>query len=65
MSIAPIDGCPGCAGTAGVWGCPTHSPKMYVQYQPKINPFAIIHLRCPHCGKDMEMECFKVVEKER
>ncbi len=46
----PIQGCRGCESTAGVWGCPIHSPNVYVRdtYQkPSI-------IKCPHCGKDVE-----------
>ena len=56
--LTPIVGCSGCAGTAGRLGCPTHSPNAYVGGQ--VRPFAHLVLRCPWCGKDMQMDCFKV-----
>jgi len=48
----PIQGCRGCEGTAGVWGCPVHSPNFYVK-TPKIIPFTIM---CPYCGKEIELD---------
>ena len=36
LSSVPIKDCPGCNGTAGVWGCPNHFPNLYVSYQPKL-----------------------------
>jgi len=35
---APIEGCSGCQMTAGRWGCPKHSPNVYV-LEPTLNPY--------------------------
>ena len=54
----PTQGCIGYQGTAGRLGCPKHSPNVYIADQPK--PFSQIILRCPWCGKDIQMDCFKI-----
>ena len=58
----PIVGCLGCQGTAGRLGCPIHSPNVYIADQPR--PFAQLSLRCPWCGKDIAMDCFKLETTE-
>jgi hypothetical protein len=59
--LTPIQGCPSCQGTAGRLGCTKHSPNIYISDQPnQLQPFVQLFLRCPHCGQDMELKCFKI-----
>jgi hypothetical protein len=58
MDNVPVQGCSGCSGTAGVWGCPKHSPTAYVREIP--SPFVNLHLNCPWCGKGIRFDGFKV-----
>ena len=57
----PIEGCRGCEGTAGRLGCTIHSPNVYIADPPK--PFAQLFLRCPHCGKDMQLDAYALKEE--
>ena len=56
--LTPISGCSGCAGTAGKLGCPKHSPNAHIFTQPQ--PYAQLYLRCPWCGQDIQLDCFKI-----
>ena len=53
LDLTPFEGCKGCEGTAGRLGCTIHSPNVYIADPPK--PFAQLFLRCPHCGKEMQL----------
>ena len=55
-NLIPIEGCRGCEGMAGRLGCTIHSPNVYIADPPK--PFAQLFLRCPHCGKDMQLDAY-------
>lgn len=57
----PIKGCPSCQGTGGVYSCPIHSPNLYVREVPK--PFVELYLRCPWCGKDMQLDGYKLTKE--
>ena len=52
-----VDGCTGCAGTGGVYGCPIHSPSSYVREKPK--PFVQLFLKCPCCGQALQFDGYK------
>lgn len=56
--LTPVEGCKGCESTAGRLGCPTHSPNVYVSDIPK--PYTQLYLRCPECGQDIQLDCFKL-----
>ena len=61
VDLTPIVGCTGCAGTAGRLGCTKHSPNVYIADQSNLSKrFAQLFLRCPYCGKDIQLDCFKV-----
>ena len=62
----PVEGCPTCNGTGGIYSCPIHSPNPFVREQPEQpEPFGKICLRCPWCGKDMEFVGYKVITVKR
>lgn len=55
----PVEGCPGCRGTAGIYGCPFHSPNGYIRirdFEAPPEPFTQIFIRCPHCGQNMQFD---------
>ena len=56
----PVDDCKGCSGTGGIYNCPIHSPNIYARKNP-IEPFVLMYLRCPWCGKDMEFQGYKTI----
>jgi len=58
--LTPMVDCSGCKGTAGRLGCTKHSPFQNINISDQPKPFALIFLRCPHCGKDMRLDCFKL-----
>jgi hypothetical protein len=63
--LTPIEGCLGCQGTAGRLGCSKHSPNVYISDQPQFLPYVQMNLRCPWCGHDILMNCFKVETVEQ
>ena len=56
-NLTPIYYYQGWPGTAGKLGCTQHTPNAHIVNQPQ--PFAILSLQCPWCGKDIKLDCFK------
>lgn len=58
----PVSGCEGCSTTGGIYSCPIHSPNLHIREQPK--SFVQLFIRCPWCQKDIQLDGYKLKEKE-